>query len=324
MNNIISVIVPVYKVEKYLDRCVQSIVTQSYNNLEIILVDDGSPDGCPAMCDEWAKKDKRIKVIHKENGGLSDARNAGLGIAQGDFIGFVDSDDWIAPDMYQRLMLAMNRDGSDVAACGVEVVWEDERSSSMLTKPVNCILNRNDAQKALLEETDLKQPVWYKMYRRETIANILFDVGKYHEDVFWSYQVVGNAEKVSVISDVGYYYWQRKDSIMGSSFSVKRLDAMEAFCKRQDYFEKEFPQLWSLGICRLWFQCLYYGQLALSFLPKDEQRQVFEKLHEIKRQYPLRYKDYSRLKVTQRIWVLLAKMSLRTTCKLRNLFGIGM
>ena len=103
-NPKISVIVPVYKVEKYLDKCVESIVNQTYKNLEIILVDDGSPDNCPAMCDEWAEKDERIRVIHKENGGLADARNAGMDIATGDYIGFVDSDDWIEPNMYEVLL----------------------------------------------------------------------------------------------------------------------------------------------------------------------------------------------------------------------------
>ena len=110
----ISVIVPVYKVEAFLDRCVQSIADQSYKNLEIIRVDDGSPDNCPALCDAWAEKDSRVKVIHKKNGGLSDARNAGMAIATGELMGFVDSDDWIAPDMYQHLHDLLDADGSDI------------------------------------------------------------------------------------------------------------------------------------------------------------------------------------------------------------------
>jgi len=108
----ISVIVPVYKVEAFLDRCVQSIANQSYRNLEIILVDDGSPDNCPALCDAWSERDSRIKVVHKQNGGLSDARNAGMAIATGEFMGFVDSDDWIATDMYQHLYDLLEADGS--------------------------------------------------------------------------------------------------------------------------------------------------------------------------------------------------------------------
>ena len=127
----ISVIVPIYNVEKYVNKCVGSIVNQTYTNLEIILVDDGSPDRCPEICDEWAKKDSRIKVIHKKNGGLSDARNAGMKIASGDYIAFVDSDDWIAPEMYERLLMAIKNDNSDIAACAVKMVWEDGSSRTI-------------------------------------------------------------------------------------------------------------------------------------------------------------------------------------------------
>ena len=150
---LISVIVPVYKVEAYLDRCVQSIVDQTYRNLEIILVDDGSPDNCPAMCDAWAEKDSRIRVIHKENGGLSDARNAGMAVTAGEFVGFVDSDDSIAPEMYQMLLERMNADGSDIAACGVEMVFEDGSPARLLTKSGNCILNRDAAMEAVIRES---------------------------------------------------------------------------------------------------------------------------------------------------------------------------
>ena len=188
--DLISVIIPVYNVEKYLDRCVESVVNQTYKNLEIILIDDGSTDNCLAKCDEWARKDSRIKVIHKKNGGLSDARNAGLKIAQGKYIGFVDSDDWIRCDMYQMLYERLQIDDSDIAACGVEMIWEDGKSSQLLTKMGKCVLNKQEAMRAIVEETWLKQPVWYKLYRTESIQGILFPIGKYHEDVFWSYQAV--------------------------------------------------------------------------------------------------------------------------------------
>ena len=113
----ISVVVPVYNVEEYLDQCVESLVGQTYKNLEVILVDDGSPDNCPAMCDEWAERDNRIKVIHKENGGVSSARNAALDIASGDYIGFVDSDDWIEPDMYEILIKNAKKYDADISRC---------------------------------------------------------------------------------------------------------------------------------------------------------------------------------------------------------------
>ena len=141
----ISVIVPVYKVEAYLDKCISSIANQTYRNLEIILVDDGSPDNCPAMCDTWAEKDSRIRVIHKTNGGLSDARNAGMAIATGELMTFVDSDDWIAPDMCEHLYQRLAGDNSDIATCGVQMVWEDKTPSRTLTRESSCVLNQEEA-----------------------------------------------------------------------------------------------------------------------------------------------------------------------------------
>ncbi len=320
---LISVIVPVFKVEPYLDRCVQSIVDQTYQNLEIILVDDGSPDNCPAMCDNWAEKDSRIKVIHKENGGLSDARNAGMVVAIGEYIAFVDSDDWIAPEMLERLLYAMDRDQSDIAACSVKMVWEDGKPDELLTVQMNCILDRMEAQYALLEESYLKQPVWYKLYRRETIENIPFEVGKYHEDVFWSYQAVGAAEKVSIIDYVGYYYTQRSGSIMGEGYSLRRLDAIEAYEKRYQYISAHFPELESEARISIVNACIYHSQMALRYLTKEQKIEALRYLVGVKKKYPLRKDDYSGLKYTHRIWMALAGISLPGTAMVKNIMRIG-
>ncbi|MDO4453077.1 MAG: glycosyltransferase [Eubacteriales bacterium] len=323
-SNLISVIVPIYKVEKLLDRCVESIVCQTYPKLEIILVDDGSPDRCPNICDEWAKKDPRIRVIHKQNGGLSDARNAGIELAKGEFIGFVDADDWIAPEMYERLLKAMLKDHSDIAACSVEMIWEDNTQNRMLTQQNNCVLNKREAQMALLNESKLKDPVWYKLYRKKTIEGIAFAKGKYHEDVFWSYQAIGNADSVSIIDYVGYYYWQRRGSIMGEKYSLKRLDAVEGKCNRQEYLKEHFPELESKGLVDLWFSCMYQGQAALKELSGDEIQKVFQKLDHMIGKYPITKKNLMDLKKSHRFWVRLAKISLIKTCKIRNALKIGM
>lgn len=321
---LISVIVPVYKVEKYLERCVKSIVDQTYKNFEIILVDDGSPDRCPAMCDAWAVKDSRIQVVHKENGGLSDARNAGMEISSGELIGFVDSDDWIAPDMYQRLYAAMKGDNSDIAACGVEIVWEDGTPSRRLTKTGSSTLSREEGMRAIIEESWLKHPVWYKLYRADIIRDIKFPVGKYHEDVFWSYQAVGNAKRISVIDDIGYYYWQRSGSIMGESYSVKRLDEIEALEDRQAYLENNFPELASTARCRLWFSCMYHGQKALRKIPKKEQISAMEYLSGVIRRHPFSAASLNGLGRKERIWIGIAKISLKSACRIRNAFRIGL
>ena len=318
---LISVIVPVYKVEKYLDRCVQSIVDQTYRNLEIILVDDGSPDNCGSLCDAWASKDSRIKVIHKENGGLSDARNAGMAVATGEYTGFIDSDDHIAPEMYQLLFDRMQADESDMAACGVEMVFEDGSSSRMLTKEGNCVLNAKEAMEAIIAESWLKQPVWYKLYKTELIRDILFPVGKYHEDVFWSYRAVARAKKVSIFDTPCYFYIQRGGSIMGEGYSLKRLDAIEAKQQRLEFLKKEFPELDMPAGKDLVFSCMYHGQKAVKHLEGPEKQQAMDQLAAIVNGMPL---ETTGLSATHKCWIALAKRNFGLCCKIRNLLGIGL
>ena len=317
----ISVIVPVYKVEAYLDKCVSSIVNQTYTNLEIILVDDGSPDNCPAMCDAWAEKDSRIQVIHKTNGGLSDARNAGIAVATGELMAFVDSDDWIAPDMYKYLYQRLAEDNSDIAACGVQTVWEDETAPRTLTREGSCVLNQEEAMQAIIEESWLKQPVWYKIYKTELVRDILFPVGKYHEDVFWSYQAVGRAQRVSVSDHIGYYYLQRGGSIMGEGYSLKRLDAVEAKVQRCAYIQECFPEISALATKNLWFSCIYHGQLALWDLDEKAVAQVLTFLQDVLKSNPV-VADGCTWK--ERIWLRMAQLDLRMTCRLRTWLRIGL
>lgn len=322
--DIISVIVPVYKVEKYLDKCVQSIVDQTYQNLEIILVDDGSPDNCGAMCDAWAEKDSRIKVVHKVNGGLSDARNAGMVIATGEYIGFVDSDDCIAPEMYALMHSRILADGSDIAACGVEMVWEDGTENRMLTRQGNCVLDTSAAMEAVIDESWLKQPVWYKLYKTELVRDIPFPVGKYHEDVFWTWQAVARANKVSVFDTPCYYYLQRSGSIMGQKYSLKRLDALEAKCLRHRGICEKMPALSMKTLCSIWHDCLYHGQYALRNLQTHERKIVIEKIREAQRNFPLPSKKPDTLSQKYWLWFRLTDISLPMVCGIRNWLKIGL
>lgn len=319
----ISVIVPVYKVEPYLDRCVRSIVEQTYTDLEIILVDDGSPDNCPAICDAWAERDSRVKVIHKQNGGLSDARNAGMDIATGEYIGFVDSDDWIAPEMYQILYNMLQRDQSDIAACGIKMFWEDDTPPRMLTPAGQKVLDRESAMSAIVEERELKQPVWYKLYRHEIISSIRFPVGKYHEDVFWSYQAVGAAQRVSVTDIPCYFYMQRSGSIMGEGFSLRRLDALEACAQRQQYIEQRFPQLSEQAAIDFCFRCIYQQQAALRFLKNDELKEANSTIRHYWFQLKRKHYSWHGTSIKQGVWLRLSQMSLVGTCKLRNWIKVG-
>ncbi len=320
---LISIIVPVYKVEKYLDKCVSSIVNQTYQNLEIILVDDGSPDSCGAMCDAWAAKDSRIRVIHKENGGLSDARNAGLAVANGEYVSFVDSDDWVSWGFIENLWNAIEQTGSDISTCLIIPVYEGEHVDPRhCPGEIECI----QAEEALsrLIEDKLRQVVWNKLYKREVIADILFAKGKLHEDEFWSYQIIGNARRIAITDAPGYYYLQRGESIMGSKYTLRRLDAIEAKEQRQIYLERHFPNLASLGRRNLVFTCLYHGQKVQSSLMGEEKKQATIRLKGVIQSNPLCREDKAALPFTHRLWCALARLSLGLTCRLRNLLKVGL
>lgn len=317
---LISVIVPIYKVERYLDRCVQSIVDQSYKHLEIILVDDGSPDHCPSMCDAWAARDSRIKVIHKENGGLSDARNAGMAIAGGEYIGFIDSDDYIAPAMYQLLLERLQVDGSDISACGVDMVYEDGSAHQMLTPEDSCVLSAEAAVEAVVRESWLKQPVWYKLYKAELVRDIGFPVGKYHEDIFWTWQAVARAQKVSIFDTPCYYYVQRSGSIMAEKYTPRRLDAIEAKQQRLAFLIKEYPRISEYARKDLAFSCMYHGQLAIRDLDVSGRKAVLAKLKAVLKEST---GCCGKMPATHKCWLLLAKLNMNICCKLRNKLGVG-
>lgn len=241
MQNLISVIVPIYKVEAYLDECVSSIVVQTHKNLEIILVDDGSPDHCGAMCDAWAAKDSRIQVIHKENGGLSDARNAGIDAATGAYIAFVDSDDWIKPEMYETMLAALTRENADICASSILSCFSDRQVKWGCME----FATGNSEQILSMLYNDAAYPVsaWNKLYRRELWAETRFPKGKICEDAFTTYLLVHQANKIVQIPDALYCYRIRENSIMTSAFSSKRMDEEEAWRCNYQFIEQHYPRL---------------------------------------------------------------------------------
>ncbi len=217
INNImISVIVPVYNVEDYLVRAVDSIINQTYKNLEIILVDDGSTDMSGAMCDSFKGQDVRIKVIHKKNGGLSDARNAGLDIATGDYIGYIDSDDWAEPDMFEMMLINCEKYGAEVAACRYSRVFKDFTSN----KSTDLILHmtRDEALETYIcENVDrpIYNSVWSKLFKRELVKDYRFPVGKKSEDIMYTTKAFCNMNSCVYIDKALYnYVCDREGSIM--------------------------------------------------------------------------------------------------------------
>jgi glycosyltransferase involved in cell wall biosynthesis len=316
---LISVILPVYRVEKYLDRCLQSVTEQTYRNLEIILVDDGSPDRSGELCDAWAAKDSRIKVIHQENTGGGAARNAALDIATGAWIGFVDSDDYIAPYMLEYLHSLMDQE-TDIAECSYMDVTQDD--ALFPDGPVSISFwNTQTAMEAHLRDRFFRQLIWNKLYRREVIGDIRFPVGTKIDDEFFTYRVLGNAKRLVLSNRVCYAYRQQPESVMHSQNVSTRLQGLRAKTERCDYLGEHFPELLAMARAALWFSCLYNGQLFLQQCPQGQCTDAFGALRAILNNYPLLPYSGS---VKERIWLTLAKVSFAGTCRLRNLLGIGL
>ncbi len=250
----ISVIVPVYKVEPYLHRCVDSILAQTFSDFELILVDDGSPDNCPVICDEYAQKDSRVVVIHKKNGGLSSARNAGLDWAmansQSQWIAFVDSDDWVHSLYLEKLYAAVTEENVQVSICLYAETYGDHPPFQEPLSPEGTTLNRQQLQELSLQVKDVAVVAWNKLYQKELFAKIRYPLGKLHEDEFTTHRILWGAEKGVLLQDVLYYYFQRSDSIMGRPFTAANLDANEAFQEQiRFYFDNRFidiAQMYSL------------------------------------------------------------------------------
>lgn len=321
---LVSIIVPIYNVEPFLERCVQSILSQTYSEIEVILVDDGSPDRCPEICDEYQKKDPRVKVIHKPNGGLSDARNAGLQIAKGEMIAFVDSDDWISPYYVEIMRRTMLEENSDIVECLMVCSDGKQKLPDCLEKSMVESYDTITALKLLIEDQLLHQYVWNKLYKRTVIGDVCFPYGKCNEDEFWTYQVFGNAKKVSTVSSVLYAYFQRPGSIMGQGYQLKRLDAIEAKCLRQKYIEQYFPELQIVSMVNLAFSVMYAGQMSLKYLEKKDRKKAMAFL---KLQYSqFEVCDFRKIKLPlkQVVWLYMAKVSFYGTCWVKDLLGIGL
>ena len=231
---LVSVIVPVYNVERFLDRCVHSLTNQTYRRLEIILVDDGSPDGSSELCDEWAKRDERVRVIHKLNGGLSDARNAGLDTMHGDFVAFVDSDDYVEPDYVERLYAGIG--DADMSVCSI--ICEDSngitQSENIAIADVPTVIKSEEyLHRAML---DWRLVVaWNKLYKASAWESLRFPVGRIHEDEYVLHQVADQCDTINVLPDGLYHYVANDNSITHSDFSIKNLDRLEAWALRMKY-----------------------------------------------------------------------------------------
>lgn len=280
MEELISVVVPVYNVEDYIHKCVDSIINQTYRNLEIILVDDGSTDNSGRICDEYAEIDERIKVIHKENGGLSDARNAGIDISKGDYLGFVDSDDYIDADMYRILMNNMKNADADISTC-VRIMYTGDDSIPLCEENTTVCLNSYDAIKDLFTKNRFVYPMaWDKLYKREMFSNIRFPVGRLYEDAAVMYHIFEKADKIVATEKQMYYYVKRQGSITSSLYSKKKiLHKFENMINAINYYKHidkkkcTLAKVWNLRMIEpIWLEAYLNDKETAKFLISQTRR----------------------------------------------------
>ena len=251
MNEQISVIIPVYNVEKYLSDCVESVLRQTYTDLEIILVDDGSKDASGRICDDYAKQDLRVRVIHKQNGGLSSARNAGIESANGQYLYFLDSDDWIAENAIELLYEAIKNTQSDLALCNMQ--YTDVRGRNISKQNAYrdfCVNNELWTQQDFWKHYKgvghiVCVVAWNKLYKRELFTVNRYAEGKIREDEFMIHHIIAECQKIVCIKQKLCFYRQRDDSIMSHSYGIKQLDAVEAYIERIRFFQNMGKRKWA-------------------------------------------------------------------------------
>lgn len=255
---LISIIVPIYNVEEYLPRCVESILAQTYKNLEIILVDDGSTDHSGEICDTYRGKDARIRVIHKKNGGLSDARNAGLDIMTGEYVACIDSDDFVSPFFISNLWIALDKSGSDMASSWFVEYYNGDIVPSAQEVELAKVkeLSREKYFEKLLYQDGVEISAWGKLYKSSFFKNVKYPVGKLYEDVPTTYKLIEQAKKIAVIPNIDYYYYQRENSIAQSKFSIRKMDAIYNMRIFGNFIQENYPELMDA------FKCRYFSTIC--------------------------------------------------------------
>ena len=252
---LVSIIVPIYNVEQYLQRCVDSLINQTYRNLEIILVDDGSPDRCGEICDDYAKGDSRIKVIHKSNGGLSDARNKGLDMASGDYVMFVDSDDWIDSQTCENSIRNAIGNNADIVVFGMYLFYDNGRLVKRNKGIISSTPSHEECMRSLIykiPEAGIFNNVCNKMFHRRLFTGITFPVGLYAEDQGTIYKLIHKADKVYVCDKHFYYYYQRNGSISHVEFSPKLVgDRFDLNLERLNFLKDYYPSVVDLQIAKM-------------------------------------------------------------------------
>lgn len=311
---LVSIIVPIYKVEKYLRQCIESIIEQTHKNIEILLIDDGSPDTSLQICEEYAKKDSRIKVFSKPNGGLSDARNYGLERCKGKYIAFIDSDDYVHKEYIQELLKKCIETKSDIAMCGIKRVDDNGQELEEIEITDKQIQTGKEMILEINDYSTTNVVAWNKLYKRHLFNNIEYPKGKLHEDEFTTHKLLYNANQIAITQEKLYFYRYNANSIMNSSLSIKRLHILEALEDRLKYFKtNNEEEIYNNTIIRYIDTIIYLYNISNAKKDKEIRKKILEKYKEL---YKTEFKK-AKLTTKKKLKIGLFKMmpNLYTICQ---------
>ena len=304
-NYKISIIVPIYNTESFLDKCIKSLITQSYNNLEILLINDGSTDGSLSICKKYANQDSRITLINKKNGGVSSARNKGLKIATGDYIGFVDSDDYISSDMYEKLLLAIKENDADIAECGYITTTPNCEIMSKHPLENKVILGSYECSYNYLNKSNTTNFNWNKLYKKFIFEDIRYSNYKYSEDYIVNAKAFYKCNKKVTIDDCCYYYVRNQSSVSHQEFNEAKLDIIKAGKEVLKFYESRYPQLCKFVIIYILnnIRKLYEDLIESNVSNKIKFKEIL--ISEYRAFYPLIKKDLYKIVKFKKTYIAL-------------------
>lgn len=307
MSPLVSVIVPIYKVEQYLKRCIDSIIAQTYKNIEIILVDDGSPDNCGAICDEYALNNGRIKVVHKPNGGLSDARNKGIEVSKGDYICFVDSDDYVEKDYIEKMLSAAELSNADLVISNFKYVYEDGTIKKYEFEHEFKSYSSEESMEILVSN-NMSIPLvvaWSKLYAKKLFSEYRFKKGLIHEDEEICHKIINSSNKIVIIDDVLYNYVQRTGSIMNEIKLSKDLVVCDILKDRYEFLvENGYNKI----ICENAFLNYYASVNKFIYLSKKHKNRKINADLSFEMKKILNSKSYKNIKLLKRAKLCIKRL----------------
>ncbi|RKQ33490.1 glycosyltransferase family 2 protein [Oceanobacillus halophilus] len=312
MNPAISIIVPVYNLEPYLEKCLDSILAQTFTGFEVIVVNDGSKDSSGVICDKYAKKDSRVKVIHKLYGGVSSARNIGIQEAKGEYIGFVDGDDYIEEKMYETLYQLCQETESDIAICKLGREIDGELINESIDKIYIKELDNQEAMYELFKGNLYRFSLCNKLFKRICFKNICFPDGRIHEDLSTTYKLFSNSCKASYINYIGYIYVKQKNSILTSKYYKERLDAFIGWDEILTFMNKNYPQLANEFIATFTYGCI--DNIYAILYQVSGKREKFGYVYVIKKYIRKYYKEIiknSKLSLKCKLLITIVHFNIR-------------